>query len=175
MTVDDLEIDEIRYTLDTRADTSPYPGFAAVTVTNGRSAALAPLSPTMTLPYLPGPPGVRPALVRRAAEYIEAHAAQPLTVVRIAAACEVGPRALQAAFQRHHGQSPIAFLRAVRLRRAHRELTLAAPGQTVAGTARRWGWAHPGRFARAYREAYGCHPGDTLRGAGVASPAERSR
>ncbi|QLQ36355.1 helix-turn-helix transcriptional regulator [Micromonospora robiginosa] len=129
---------------------------------------------TMTQPYLPGPPGLRPALVRRAADYIEAHAGQPLTVARIAAACEVGPRALQVAFQRHHGQSPMAFLRTVRLHRAHRDLAQSHPGQTVAETARRWGWAHAGRFARAYRDTYGCHPGDTLRGAGAVVPPERN-
>ncbi|WP_139128600.1 AraC family transcriptional regulator [Micromonospora humi] len=279
---DELEIDEMRYTFGIRTQTPPFPDFAAVTVSHGRSTlrtrheelclapgstgrypdvgstlfsedlaasivrlpmpriaevaaartglpatefrftALAPLSPTMaalwqstaaflraqladdavaaspltraglvdlaaatavsvfpntimTLPYLAGPPGVRPALVRRAAEFIEAHAAQPLTVTRIADACETGPRALQIAFQRHHGQSPMAFLRAVRLRRAHRDLTQARPGQTVADTARRWGWAHAGRFAQAYRETYGCRPGDTLRGTAAAAPAERTR
>ncbi|SBT39165.1 helix-turn-helix transcriptional regulator [Micromonospora auratinigra] len=125
----------------------------------------------MTVFYLPEPAGVRPALARRAAEYIEAHAAEPLTVAQIAAACEVGPRAVQIAFQRHYGQSPMAFLRAVRLRRAHQDLQRAGPGQTVAGTARRWGWAHAGRFARAYRETYGQDPGDTLRGAGLAGPS----
>ncbi|GHJ17202.1 helix-turn-helix transcriptional regulator [Micromonospora sp. AKA38] len=130
---------------------------------------------TMTLPYLAAPPAVRPASVRRAAEFIEAHAARPLTVAQIATACDVSPRALQAAFQRHHGQSPMAFLRAVRLRRAHQDLTRARAGQTVAGTARDWGWTHAGRFAQAYRETYGCHPGDTLRAAGVLAPTERER
>ncbi|WP_431932634.1 AraC family transcriptional regulator [Micromonospora sp. RP3T] len=280
--VDELEIDTLLYTMITRADTPPYPGFAAVTVAHGRSGlhtrdedlrlvpgatgrypndpatllsddlaasvvrlpmpriaevattrtglpaaafrftALAPLSPTMaalwrstaaylrqqltddamvaspltrvslvdlaaatalavfpnttmTVSYLPAPPAVRPASVRRAAEFIEAHAARPLTVAQIAAACEVGLRALQVAFRRHHGQSPMAFLRAVRLRRAHHDLTQARPGQTVAGTARHWGWTHAGRFASAYRETYGCHPGDTLRAAGVTTPTEWDR
>ncbi|CCH20600.1 hypothetical protein GCM10009848_61020 [Micromonospora lupini] len=128
---------------------------------------------TMTINYLPGQAGVGRAIVRRAAEYIEAHAAAPLTVGRIAEACEVSQRALQAAFQRHHGQTPMAFLRAVRLRQAHWDLQHAKPGQTVAETARRWGWTHPGRFAQAYREAYGCHPYDTLRGTGVSAPSEQ--
>ncbi|MGC4863977.1 AraC family transcriptional regulator [Micromonospora sp. DT53] len=130
---------------------------------------------TMTINYLPGQAGVGRAIVRRAAEFIEAHAAVPLTVGRIAEACEVSQRALQVAFQRHHGQSPMAFLRAVRLRQAHWDLQHAKPGQTVAETARRWGWTHPGRFAQAYRETYGCQPYDTLRSSGVSAPAEQGR
>ncbi|WP_255607861.1 helix-turn-helix transcriptional regulator [Micromonospora sp. PLK6-60] len=125
---------------------------------------------SMTAQYLPGPGRVLPPVVRRAAAYIEAHAVHPLTVAQIAAACQIGPRALQAAFQRHHGQSPMAFLRAIRLRRAHQDLRDAQPGQTVAATALRWGWAHPGRFARAYRDTYGRSPGDTLRGSGGWAP-----
>ncbi|WP_425760906.1 AraC family transcriptional regulator [Micromonospora sp. DT231] len=125
---------------------------------------------TMTINYLPGQAGVGRAIVRRAAEFIEAHAAAPLTVGRIAEACEVSQRALQVAFQRYHGQTPMAFLRAVRLRQAHWDLQHAKPGQTVAETARRWGWTHPGRFAQAYRETYGCHPYDTLRATGASVP-----
>ncbi|MET8091467.1 helix-turn-helix transcriptional regulator [Micromonospora sp. NPDC005220] len=128
---------------------------------------------TMTINYLPGQSGVGRAIVRRAAEFIEANAAAPLTVGRIAEACEVSQRALQAAFQRYHGQTPMAFLRTVRLRLAHWDLQHAKPGQTVAETARRWGWTHPGRFAQAYRETYGCHPCDTLRATGASSPAEQ--
>ncbi|MET8233037.1 helix-turn-helix transcriptional regulator [Micromonospora sp. NPDC005298] len=128
---------------------------------------------TMTIHYLPGQSDVGHVVVRRAAEFIEAHAAEPLTVGQIAAACEISQRALQAAFRRHQGQSPMAFLRSVRLRQAHRDLRHPEPGQTVAQTARRWGWAHLGRFAQAYHEAYGCHPNETLRAAGAPRSAER--
>ncbi|MEK8109757.1 helix-turn-helix domain-containing protein [Micromonospora sp. M12] len=103
---------------------------------------------TMTINYLPGQAGVGRAIVRRAAEFIEAHAAVPLTVGRIAEACEVSQRALQVAFQRYHGQSPMAFLRAVRLRQAHWDLQHAKPGQTVAETARRWAGPTPGGSPR---------------------------
>ncbi|MFI2662314.1 helix-turn-helix transcriptional regulator [Micromonospora carbonacea] len=268
---DELAMDTMRYTLSARAETPPYPGFAAVTLTRGRYAivgrqeglrlspgtvgrypespstliaedvaarivrlpvpriaavaalrtglpsadfrfiTMTPVSPamaalwqsvtafvhrelteddaaihsplvraglvnliaatavavfpntTMTGLYLPSPRSIRSAVVRRATDFIEAHAAEPLTVVQIAAACDVGPRALQVAFQRHHGQSPMGLLRAVRLRRAHHDLENAKPGQTVTEMARRWGFAHTGRFAQAYRKEYGCLPGDTLR------------
>ena len=41
----------------------------------------------------------------------------------------------------------------------------ATPDDTVASIARRWGFAHPGRFAAAYEAKYGQPPGRTLRAA----------
>ncbi|WP_431932637.1 AraC family transcriptional regulator [Micromonospora sp. RP3T] len=121
---------------------------------------------TMTSSYVPQPRRVAPSVVRRAQAYLDEHAAAPVTVAQVAAACGVGPRGLQAAFQRHLGYSPLTYLRQVRLDRAHRDLLTADPagGETVAGIARRWGWTSPGRFAAAYREAYGRPPRETLRG-----------
>ncbi len=60
--------------------------------------------------------------------------------------------------------SPVRYLREVRLREAHRELTVADPATTtVAGLATRWGFAHQGRFAAVYRQRYGVPPAQTLR------------
>jgi AraC-like DNA-binding protein len=105
-----------------------------------------------------------PASVRRALEFIEAHARDPLTLDEIARSAGVGPRALQEAFRRHRGTTPLAHLRATRLDRAHRELQAADPGcgVTVAAVAARWGFAHRGRFADAYRRSYGRAPQQTL-------------
>lgn len=105
-----------------------------------------------------------PASVRRALEFIEAHAREPLTLEDLARNAGVGPRALQEAFRRHRGTTPLAHLRDTRLERAHRELQAADPaeGATVASIAARWGFAHRGRFADAYRRAYGRAPQQTL-------------
>ncbi|WIM93127.1 helix-turn-helix domain-containing protein [Actinoplanes oblitus] len=116
---------------------------------------------TMTEAYPPGPGRAEPSVVRRAMEFMETHADQPLSVTRIAAAAGVGPRGLQEAFRRHRSSTPMAQLRRIRLDRAHREL-LAHDG-TVERIARRWGFADPGRFAGYYREAYGRTPAQTLR------------
>ena len=70
-----------------------------------------------------------PASVRRALEFIEAHAREPLTLEEIARSAGVGPRALQEAFRRHRGTTPLAHLRETRLERAHRELQAADPGR----------------------------------------------
>nr|WP_218891703.1 helix-turn-helix transcriptional regulator [Actinomycetospora corticicola] len=106
-----------------------------------------------------------PAALRRAVDYIESHACEDVTLDEIARVARIGPRALQLAFNRHRGGSPMAYLRQVRLARAHRDLETADPtrGDTVAAVAARWGFANPGRFATMYRESYGVSPSRTLR------------
>lgn len=59
----------------------------------------------------------------------------------------------------------MAYVREVRLRRAHEELRAADPfTESVAAVARRWGFRHLGRFAAAHEAAYGQTPSRTLRG-----------
>lgn len=105
-----------------------------------------------------------PETVRRAVAFIETDPAREMTLAQIAAAAHVTPRALQYAFVRHLQTTPMAYLRRVRLDAAHRDLRAADPhdGDTVTTVAARWGFAHPGRFATAYREAYGRAPSRTL-------------
>ncbi|KOU35954.1 AraC family transcriptional regulator [Streptomyces sp. WM6373] len=103
--------------------------------------------------------------LRRAVEFIEANAHRDITLADIAASIPVTARAVQYAFTRHAGTTPLAHLRRVRLTRAHAELRAADPAgaTTVAGVAGRWGFAHQGRFAAAYRQEYGVSPSVTLR------------
>lgn len=107
---------------------------------------------------------VGPATVRAAQAYIEANAAEPLTVTDIAKAAGVGVRGLQQGFQRSLDISPMRYLRHVRLREAHRELRTATPTTTTVGeVAARWGFRHQGRFAAEYQQHYGQPPAETLR------------
>ncbi|MGE3284531.1 MAG: AraC family transcriptional regulator [Pseudonocardia sp.] len=106
----------------------------------------------------------RPASVREAVELLEAEPERPWTVTELAGRVGVGSRGLQDGFARHVGTSPTGYLREVRLRRAHADLLAADPGRhTVAEIALRWGFAHLGRFAAAYRRRYGQAPSQTLR------------
>lgn len=106
-----------------------------------------------------------PAVVRRALRFIDEHAAEPVGIEDIAAAAGIGSRGLQLAFRRHVGATPTDHLRRVRLERARRDLEAGdtVRGDTVAGIATRWGFAHHGRFAIDYRRAFGCSPSHTLR------------
>ncbi|MFC5138881.1 helix-turn-helix transcriptional regulator [Actinomycetospora rhizophila] len=108
--------------------------------------------------------GGEPATVRRAMAYIDAHADEDVTVSEVAQAARMGPRGLQAAFRRHRGQTPLEYLREVRMERAHRDLRAADPadGTTVRAVAARWGFSNAGRFSASYRRAYGCSPAETL-------------
>ncbi|GAA4677014.1 hypothetical protein GCM10023215_06870 [Pseudonocardia yuanmonensis] len=104
------------------------------------------------------------AVLRRAVAYIDAHAHEPITLADIAAASGTTGRAVQAAFRRHRGTTPMGYLRRVRLEGAHRDLRAADPtsGATVSGIAARWGFGPTARFAVSYRERYGMPPGHTL-------------
>lgn len=106
----------------------------------------------------------RPVLLRRAIAYIEDNADSPIVLSDVATSVHVTPRALQYMFKRHLDMTPMAYLRRVRLDRAHHDLVDADPTETtVQHVAARWGFAHTGRFAAMYRRTYGCMPSDTLR------------
>jgi AraC-like DNA-binding protein len=111
----------------------------------------------------PAAPG-RPTAVRHAMDIIEARPHLPLTTSTLAMQCHVSVRTLQAGFQRHLGMSPMAYVRVVRLRHAHRDLRSADPTyNTVAAIAHRWGFTNLSRFAAAHKTTYGQTPLQTLR------------
>jgi AraC-like DNA-binding protein len=105
-----------------------------------------------------------PKCVRTIRDFIDVHYGDDLTVERLAAMASVSPRALFAAFQRHLGVTPMNYLRDRRLEKARRRLG-EATSATVTEIALRCGFAHLGRFAIAYRAAYGESPSATLAGA----------
>jgi AraC-like DNA-binding protein len=111
----------------------------------------------------PGGPYPAPRAIRQATEVMHSHPERPITIAKLADITGVSERALQAGFQRYVGISPVAYLRHVRLDRAHEELRHADPDQTtVADVAHRWGFTHLGRFAGYYRARYGVSPSQTL-------------
>jgi AraC-like DNA-binding protein len=121
-----------------------------------------PYSQTLAAPAQPG----RPAAVRDAMDLIEAGPHLPLTTSTLAKQCHVSVRTLQEGFRRHLGMSPMAYLRVVRLRRAHRDLRSANPSHSsVASIAHRWGFTHLGRFAAAHQTMFGETPRQALRAA----------
>lgn len=111
---------------------------------------------------LPGPGST--ATLRRAMAFIDEFAGADISAVDIAAGAHVTLRAVQHAFQRHLGTTPMAYLRRVRLDRARQELRSASPAHTtVTQIANSWGFSSPSRFTAHYRAAYGELPRDTLR------------
>lgn len=105
-----------------------------------------------------------PRSVRIAIEVIEDEAHLPLTVSSIAVRCHVSVRSLQQGFRRHMGMTPMAYLRDVRLHRAHQSLLESDPSaSSVTSVAYRWGFTNLGRFAAAHAARYGEAPAATLR------------
>jgi AraC-like DNA-binding protein len=102
-----------------------------------------------------------PSTLRRAQRIIEARAGEDLTLAALAQECRVTPRALQYAFRRHLGCTPLAYLRQVRLDLVRQSL-LDGSSPTVSDAASRFGFFNPGRFASAYRQVFDENPRDTL-------------
>ena len=105
-----------------------------------------------------------PRAVREAVDLIRARPEDPWTTTSLARHVAVSTRSLQEGFARSYGVPPSAFLRSVRLDRAHAELQAADPHTTtVAHVAGRWGFLYLSRFAAAYRTKFGENPSATLR------------
>lgn len=116
------------------------------------------------------PPALRgresPSALRRAVEFCEQNAAEPITVVDIAQAGATGVRTLQRAFRHEFGTTPMSFVRRIRLDRARADLLLVRLGHaddTVTDVALRWGFTNLGRFSNAYRAAFGESPSAAAR------------
>jgi AraC-like DNA-binding protein len=104
-----------------------------------------------------------PQLLRRAIAFIDDHAHTDISLADIANAVFVTPRALQYMFRKHRDCTPTEDLRQVRLHHAHHELAAGDRDTTSVGdVARKWGFAHMGRFAAYYRQHYGQSPHETL-------------
>jgi AraC-like DNA-binding protein len=102
--------------------------------------------------------------LRPVVEYIENNADLPLSPTELARVGCMSVRTLHASFQQTFGESPMAYLRRVRLDHVRAELASGRdPGVRVTDVAMRWGFFHPSRFASQYRERYGELPSETVR------------
>ncbi|WIB59392.1 AraC family transcriptional regulator [Curtobacterium sp. MCLR17_007] len=105
--------------------------------------------------------------LRRALEFVHAHAAEAIGTPEIASAAGLSPRGLQQSLRRHLDQTPGDLLRGVRLDGAHTDLRRSDRDETsVADIARAWGFGHLGRFSAAYRARFGELPSESLRSRG---------
>lgn len=109
-------------------------------------------------------PSIAPHYVKRAEEYISAHADQPIGIADIAEQAGVSVSALYAGFKSFRSLSPMAFLKSVRLQNVHEALlNSGAPSISVTDVAMQQGFRHLGHFSAAYKRMYGEAPSDTLR------------
>jgi AraC-like DNA-binding protein len=111
-------------------------------------------------------PRMRPPItwqVRRAEEYIESHWNQSITMARLARATAASARTIFCHFKRSRGQSPMSFLKQVRLEHAREMLEKSGVGRSVTEIAIDCGFGNLGHFAGDYLKRFGERPSDTLK------------
>ena len=109
------------------------------------------------------PGSLAPRFVKQAEDYLRQHMRQAPTLTEVAGAVGVSVRALTAGFRNFRNQSPMAFLRELRLQGVRAELLSAPPGATVSSIVAGWGYVNLGIFAGAYAQRFGERPSQTLR------------
>lgn len=111
------------------------------------------------------PPPLSPRPFRRVLDHIHAHLDEPLLVADLAQVAGVSVRSLEQSFRRQLGITPTAYIRDLRLQRAHADLVAAEPGDgvSVGEIALARGFTHLGRFSELYRRTFGVPPSQTLR------------
>jgi AraC-like DNA-binding protein len=103
--------------------------------------------------------------VRAVIDLVHSEDRAEFVVSDLASKLGVTIRALELAFRKELDTTPNAYLLRTRLERAHEELRRgeARDGTTVTDVAMKWGFAHTGRFAKRYRQAFGISPSAQLR------------
>ena len=99
----------------------------------------------------------------RAEAFMRANASLPLSIAEIAEAAGCGVRALQIAFQRFRGTTPMRVLQQARLEQARSEMLRAGQTESLARIAAEYGFSSPTRFAQSFRRKYGVYPSEMLR------------
>ncbi|WP_221801617.1 AraC family transcriptional regulator [Oceanobacter mangrovi] len=116
-----------------------------------------------TVPSYPLTTSVMPRHVRKAVDYIQAHASQPISAIQLADVSGVSVRSLYAGFREYLHTSPNRYIADTRLLRAHHDLGNPDESGNVTDIATRWGFSQLGRFSKEYFQRFGEHPRETLR------------
>ncbi|MBF4609583.1 helix-turn-helix transcriptional regulator [Curtobacterium sp. VKM Ac-1393] len=99
-----------------------------------------------------------PASLARAVAFIDTHPAASLSTASIASVAGVSSHMLENQFRTHFGVSPLQYLRQLRLEGVRTELHASDTATPLTEIARRWGFAHFGRFTDTYTTHFGQHP-----------------
>jgi AraC family ethanolamine operon transcriptional activator len=103
------------------------------------------------------------SLLRRAEEFCEHHANQPLRIGELCSELSASERTLRYAFQELTGNSPLDYLKMQRLNRTRRALHTGDPAKTqVKQVALENGFFHLGHFSRDYKNLFGELPTQTI-------------
>ncbi|MBX2838254.1 MAG: helix-turn-helix domain-containing protein [Gammaproteobacteria bacterium] len=105
-----------------------------------------------------------PKHLSRAIEYMRAHLPEPLTLTEIADIANTSVRNLTHLFQKNCDNSPMEYLKTLRLDCAHELLKKASPqDEQVTRIAMDCGFTHMGRFSSDYSKRFGRSPRESLK------------
>ncbi len=107
--------------------------------------------------------GPLPSYVRLAREIMHSADGNAVSIADISTRAGVSVRTLELGFRAYLNITPAAYLRTVRLQRAHAMLKAGAGGRTVAEIGKACGLPHAGRFAEYYLQLFGETPSETRR------------
>jgi AraC-like DNA-binding protein len=110
--------------------------------------------------------------VRCVADYIEAHAQQPMTLENLSSVTGENAQSVLRAFKRIRGISPLEFANQVRLGKARELLRNPDPATTVVTVAEACGFAYLSRFISDYMRSFGERPSVTLSRGQARGPTE---
>lgn len=106
---------------------------------------------------------VVPYYIKRARDYIHAHADKKIGLADISAVAGCGYRGIQRGFMDAYGTTPMAYLRIVRLKRVRAILQAEPGGNAISEVAKQWGFTHMGRFSQDYYREFAELPSETVR------------
>ena len=104
-----------------------------------------------------------PRYVQLAEEWMHRLAAESVDAAAMARELGVSSRTLHDGFRKHRGESPMRYLRNLRLAKVREDLLNPGRTETVTEIALRHGFNHLGRFSAYYFERFGERPSDTAR------------
>lgn len=106
---------------------------------------------------------IAPRHVRLAQEFIRANAHKPISIADLTRLTGVCGRTLYSGFRHFSGDSPMQYLRRIRMENARRDMQCAPPARSVTEIATQWGFYQLGRFATDYKTRFGESPSATRR------------
>lgn len=100
----------------------------------------------------------------RAEEFIAGNWNKPIDIEGVATASGVSARTILRYFHEKYGETPRAYLRRIRLDKAHQMLLAVGETDSVVAIALKCGFSSLGHFAESYRRRFGELPSATLKG-----------
>ncbi|OTG85326.1 AraC family transcriptional regulator [Acinetobacter sp. ANC 4558] len=106
---------------------------------------------------------VLPNYMKKAQQYIQNHIQDNIVLADLSVFCGVSSRTIQKGFNQYFQQTPIEYIRDLRVERIHQDLLKSHGNETVTDILLQYGIQSFGHFSNVYKKRYGCLPSQTLK------------